>query len=87
MGTWPEWWNWEVELSAHLLKRMEDRRFNQTDLRLMIEDAFGYHEGTERGRYVVQTRREGGAWEVIVEPVPEDEVLVIVTAYPLESEG
>jgi hypothetical protein len=27
---------WELELSAHLLKRMEDRAFNEVDVRAMI---------------------------------------------------
>ena len=28
----PAWWTWELELSANLLKRMEDRAFNEVDL-------------------------------------------------------
>jgi hypothetical protein len=41
MVEWPEWWQWELELSPHLLKRMLDRRFNETDLRLMVAAARG----------------------------------------------
>ena len=26
---WPKWWDWELELSPHLEKRMEDREFSQ----------------------------------------------------------
>ena len=37
----PDWWSWELELSAHLLKRMMDRQFNEADLRLMLDDASG----------------------------------------------
>ena len=33
---WPEWWNWELELSPHLLKRMVDRRFTEVDVRRML---------------------------------------------------
>ncbi len=36
---WPEWWDWELELSPHLLKRMEDRQFNEVDLRTMLHRA------------------------------------------------
>ena len=54
-----------------------------------IEHPLGpaYHEDYERGRYVVQTRYGGRPWEVIVEPVPEEGVVVVVTAYPSEAEG
>jgi hypothetical protein len=30
---WPEWWAWEVELSAHVELRMEQRDFTEIDLR------------------------------------------------------
>jgi hypothetical protein len=33
MPNWPEWWEWELELTAHLEKRMLDRDFNEIDLR------------------------------------------------------
>lgn len=39
---WPEWWDWELELSPHLFKRMDDRRFTEIDLRRMLERATGY---------------------------------------------
>ena len=83
----PEWWAWGVELSPHLLRRMKDRRFNEADVRAMLDDATGYHEDCEEGRYAIETRHAGRRWEVIVEPVPEDNVLVVVTAYPVEEEG
>ena len=31
----PDWWDWEVELTAHIEKRMEDRDFTEVDLRAM----------------------------------------------------
>jgi hypothetical protein len=79
----PVWWSWEFELSPHLLKRMTDRRFNEAELRLMWEDASGYHQDYEPGRWVVETRHAGHAWEIIVEPAPQEKVLVVVTAYPV----
>lgn len=36
---WPFWWDWELELSPHVLKRMLDRRFNESELRTMLEGA------------------------------------------------
>jgi hypothetical protein len=81
---WPEWWSWELELTPHMLKRMIDRQFNETDLRLMFERAMGCYEDFEEGRFVVETRHEGRAWAIIVEPSPEGRALIVVTAYPVE---
>ena len=84
MVEWPQWWSWELELSPHLLKRMVDRSFNEADLRLMLENATGYHENHEEGRWAIESKHEGRPWEIIVEPVPEEQILVIVTAYPVD---
>jgi hypothetical protein len=81
---WPEWWSWELELTPHLLKRMVDRNFSEVDLRLMLECATGYHENYEDARFVVETSHEGRAWGVVVELYPQDRVLIVVTAYPVE---
>lgn len=83
MIEWPGWWSWEIAFSPHLLKRMIDRRFNEADLRLMLENATGYHEDHEAGRWGIETTHNGRSWEVIVEPLPEEQVLVVVTAYPV----
>ena len=40
---WPDWWEWELELTPHLEKRMEDREFTEVDLRAMLERAEGHH--------------------------------------------
>ena len=78
-----EWWDWELELSPHLLKRMGDRRFTELDLRRMLERATGYRTDVVEGRWVFETRHRRRAWEVIVEPDWERQLLVVVTAYPL----
>ena len=85
MPVWPEWWSWDVEISPHLFQRMKDRRFNEVDLRLMLSTATGYHQGWMEGRYVVEARHDGRRWEVIVEPVLEERIVVAVTAYPVEQ--
>jgi hypothetical protein len=54
---WPEWWDWELELSPHLFKRMDDRRFTEIDLRRMLERASGYREDVVEGRWVIETHR------------------------------
>jgi hypothetical protein len=39
---WPDWWDWQLELVPHLERRMEDRDFNELELREMLEVAHGY---------------------------------------------
>ena len=80
---WPDWWDWELELSPHLLKRMTDRRFTEIDLRRMLERASSHRTDVVEGRWVLETSHRRRAWEVIVEPDDERELLVIVTAYPV----
>jgi hypothetical protein len=80
---WPDWWSWEIELTPHLMKRMVDRQFNEVDLRLMLDAATSFHENHEEGRFVVETAHDGRRWVVIVEPSSDDEVLIVVAAYPL----
>jgi len=36
---WPLWWTWDLELTPHLEKRMEDRQFSEIDLRTMLHSA------------------------------------------------
>ena len=37
------------------------------------------------GRFAIETRHRGADWEVIVEPDDEDQLLVVVTAYPTDG--
>ena len=55
-----------MELSPHLLKRMDDRRFTEIDLRRMLERAARYREDVVDGRWAIETKHRGKAWEVIV---------------------
>ena len=80
---WPDWWDWELELSPHLLKRMTHRRFTEIDLRRMLERASVYREEFVEGRGIIETRHRGRAWNVIVEPDLVRQLLVVVTAYPV----
>jgi hypothetical protein len=81
MIEWPHWWHWELELSQHLLKRMIDRGFNEVDLREMLEDATGFQH--EPGRFAIFAHLDGHLFELIVEPLMMEEVLLVVTAYPI----
>lgn len=84
MVDWPDWCSWELELSPHLLKRMIDRQFNEADLRLMLQDAAGYRESVEEGRWIIETKLTGRSWELIVEPIHGEQVLLVVTAYSID---
>lgn len=81
MKSWPAWWEWEIEISPHALKRMGDRSFTEVDLRSMLERGQKFRSDIVEGRWVIETRHARRRWEVIVEPDAESELLVIVTAY------
>lgn len=80
----PELWSWELELTPHLLKRMLDRQFGETDLRQMLENATGFRKNPEEGRFVIETQHDGRDWALIVEPSPGEQILIVVTAYPVK---
>lgn len=63
---------------------MEDRAFTEVDLRTMLAQAQGYRPAHVAGRWVIDTRHRRAPWAVIVEPDPLDQMLVVVTAYPME---
>lgn len=86
MREWPSWWNWELELSPHLLKRMIDRELSEVDLRRMLEYATGLREDVVEGRWIVEARHERYPWEVIVEPDFDTRTIVVVTAYPWSAD-
>ncbi|ESQ12402.1 MAG: hypothetical protein N838_34665 [Thiohalocapsa sp. PB-PSB1] len=62
---------------------MEDRSFNEVDLRTMLEHARAYRTDIVDGRWVIETRHNRGPWEIIVEPEIDIEILVVITAYPV----
>jgi hypothetical protein len=64
---------------------MDDRRFTELDLRRMMQHAGGHREDIVEGRWVIETRHRRRAWEVIVEPDQERQLLVVVTAYPVSE--
>ena len=81
--SWPQWWEWELEFTPHLIKRMEDRGFNETDLREMLHRSRTFKKDIVEGRWIISTRHGRCAWEIIVEPDDIENLLIIVTAYPV----
>ena len=64
---------------------MLDRRFNEVDLRRMLEHASRYRADVVESRWVIETRHSRKDWEVIVEPDEEQTLLVVVTAYSVKE--
>ena len=83
MNDWPDWWYWDLELSPHLLKRMVERRFSETDLRAMLQGIHICNPDLEPGRWVIKALQDDETWEIIVEPDEALRLLVVITAYPV----
>lgn len=64
---------------------MDDRAFNEIDLRRMLEHARGHRVDILEGRFVIDATHAGIAWEVIVEPDELRQLLVVITAYPVDQ--
>ncbi len=64
---------------------MEDRAFNEIDLRRMLEHAHGHRADILEGRFVIEARQMGQPWEIIVEPDEMRQLLVVITAYPADQ--
>ena len=80
---WPRWWEWELEITPHIEKRMEQRDFTEVELREMMGRTQGYRPDIFEGRWIIETQHRQQDWEIVVEPDPEEELLVVVTAYPV----
>ncbi len=85
MNNVPHWWNWELELSPHVLKRMVDRGFSEVGLRLVMAKATDVESNDETGRWVVRTTHESRPWNVIVEPDWMDRSSEVIAAYPVND--
>jgi hypothetical protein len=64
---------------------MADRRFTELDLRRMLDKATSFRRDIVEGRWVIRTRHRRRPWEIIVEPDSRENLLVVITAYPLEA--
>lgn len=62
---------------------MDDRGFNEIDLRTMLERASDYRKDVVEGRWAIETRHRRRRWEIIVEPDARLRLLVVVTAFPV----
>lgn len=76
---WPDWWDWELEITPHIEKRMIQRNFTETDLRDMMEQAKLYRADDVKGRWVIETRYLNRDWKIIVEPDIEKLLLLPIS--------
>ncbi len=65
---------------------MVDRGFNEVDVRMMFENAIECIRDNVKGRWLVKTRHKQKNWAIIVEPDVEEEVIVVITAFPVYGE-
>lgn len=77
----PEWWDWELELSPHLLRRMEERDFTETELRRMLNGVRGVHPDAGARRYRAYGLHRNYRWTIVLEPDPQAKVVVVITAF------
>ena len=47
----------------------------------MLQQATGYAQSVVETRFVIETSHRGRRWNVIVEPDPEEQCLVVVTVF------
>jgi hypothetical protein len=80
-ASWPDWWDWDLELTSHLEQRMEERDFTEVDVREMLAAATGFAPDVVEGRFLIESLRRGKSWHLIVEPDHDESLLVVVTAY------
>jgi hypothetical protein len=79
----PDWWNWEIELTAHLQKRMEERGLSEEELRYMLETVKELTRDRDPGRWIAEGTTGNQKWRIILEPDEDDSVIVVITAYPI----
>ena len=64
---------------------MEDRHFNEVDLRRMFEHADTHQPDILEGRFVIKAHHAGQPWDLIVEPDERRQPLVVIAAYPVDQ--
>lgn len=77
----PDWWDWELELTPHVEKRMEERGLTEVELRALLHGATILVPDVVDDRWVATGKRGGETWEIVLEPDVQDHVVVVVTAY------
>jgi len=78
----PEWWDWEIELTPHSERRLEERGLTEIDLRTMLNKPPRSIEGDpEPGRHRVFTSHRRKPWIIVVEPDPGPKILLVISVF------
>ncbi|MEM8873697.1 MAG: DUF4258 domain-containing protein [Planctomycetota bacterium] len=77
----PYWWDWELVMSPHVVKRMASRDISELDIRDMAERADGWSFDPYPGRVRLHTTMNGRAWRIVVEPQENIEAIEVVTTF------
>jgi hypothetical protein len=82
----PHWWEWELEFTPHIEKRMVQRNFTEIDIRTMLENAIQIKQDhNQHGRWIIVSKLDKVMWEIIVEPDIEEQLIILITAFPIEE--
>jgi len=65
---------------------MEDRDFNEVELREMLHHSSTYRKDIVEGRWIIVSQHRYHPWEIIIEPDFLEKLLVVITAYPVWDE-
>lgn len=76
----PDWWDWELAYTEHVVSRMEERGVSDVELRTMLRSPISVQPG-RHGRWQVETRHAAHRWTIVLEPDFEDRVVFVVTVY------
>ena len=79
----PAWWNWDLRITQHAESRMEQRGLAEIELREMLERAASLAPDVVEARFVALCSHPGRPWEVILEPDEHEQVVNVITVYPL----
>jgi hypothetical protein len=79
----PAWWDWDLEMSEHVLDRMEDRGFTEIDVSSMLMKARTIRGDIGAGRWIVSAFHHQRRWEIILEPDIAERLLLVITVYPV----
>ena len=59
---WPPWWEWDLALTGHAERRMEERGITEVDLRSMLQRATGYAPRVVERRFMITTSHADLGW-------------------------
>jgi hypothetical protein len=81
---WPDWWDWNFEISGYAAKRMRQRDVYEAEVRAMLVDATAIKPAKDPGGRVVTTSKDESEWKIVLEPDESRSIIEVVTVYKVE---